>query len=174
MVTAPLLPYPTTEASHSMQYVIAGRSTRSMVLPGLTIFAGRNNGVCAASSDGIMAALGVVGAIPTDADDGFVHTNLVEQARQHWRITGRVVRDLNGANFQGRRINAKVHLAPLTAVVGTMFLRFPFTFTQHLDAGTIDQQVQPCRRRVRRNRHGEMFLSAAHGAEIRNFPIQAR
>lgn len=44
-----------------------------------------------------------------------------------------------------------------------MLLRFPFTFAKHLDADTIDQQVQPCRRRVYCNRYGEMLLSAVHG-----------
>lgn len=70
LLAAPLLPYPTTKASHGMQFFIAGHSTRSMVLPGLTIFACRNNGVCTASSDGIMAGLGVVRAVTTDTGDG--------------------------------------------------------------------------------------------------------
>src|SRR5471030_594532 len=103
--------------------------------------------------------------------DDFVRTNLVEQAWQHRRIAGGIVRHLNGTDFQGRGIYAQMHLAPLPPVVRAMFLRFPFTFAQYLDAGTIDQQVQPCRRRVCCNRHSEMLLSAVHGAEIRHFPI---
>jgi hypothetical protein len=58
-----------------------------------------------------MAGLGVVGA------------NLVEQAWQRRCIAG-VVCDLNGPDSQGPSINSKVCLAPLTAVVRIMFLRF--------------------------------------------------
>src|SRR5471032_2310644 len=107
MVTAPLLPYPTAKTSHGVQYVIAGRSARSMVLPRLTIFACRNNGVGAASRDGIMAALGVVRAVSTDTGDDFVRTNLVEQAWQHRRIAGGIVHHLNGTDFQGRGVYPK-------------------------------------------------------------------
>lgn len=59
----------------------------------------RNNGVCAASRDGIMAALGVVSAVSTDTGYDFVRTNLVEQAWQHRRIADGIVRHLNGADF---------------------------------------------------------------------------
>lgn len=52
----------------------------------------------AASRDGIMAAIGVVRAVSTDTGDDFFRTNLVEQARQHRRIVGGIVRHLNGAD----------------------------------------------------------------------------
>src|SRR5471030_841573 len=105
--------------------------------------------------------------------DDFVRTNLVEQAWQHRRIAGGIVRHLNGTDFQGRGIYAQMHLAPLPTVIRAMLLRFPFTFAQHLDAGTVDQQVQPCRRCVRRNLQGKILLAAANGAEIGNLPIQS-
>ena len=64
--------------------------------------------MCAALGDGVMAGLGVVGTIATDASDGFVGANLSKQARQHRCIAGGVVRDLDGTDFQGTSINAKV------------------------------------------------------------------
>jgi len=77
------------------------------------------------TANGLMMGLGVVGA------------NLVEQASQHLRVAGGVVGHFNSLDFQGRGINSKVHLTPLTAVVGTMFLRFPLPLARHLDAGTV-------------------------------------
>lgn len=96
-----------------------------MVLPGYIVLARRNNGLCAAQSIGLMAGLGVVGAIAVDASDGLVQANLIAQAWQHRRIARGVVHSLNGPDFQGHDINSKVYLAPLTMVVETTFLRFP-------------------------------------------------
>jgi len=90
-----------------MQYVIAGRSTRSMVVPGLTIFACRNNGVCARRTMASWQALGVVCAVSNDTGDDFVRTNLVEQAWQYRRIAGGIVHHLNGTDFQGRGVYPK-------------------------------------------------------------------
>lgn len=67
-----------------------------------------------------------------------------------------------------------MHLAPLTAVLRAVFLRFPFAFTQHLDAGAVDQQVQPGRGWTARNGHLQMLLPPAHGAVIRRQPVQPR
>ena len=62
----------------------------------------------------------------------------------------------------------------ISAVVGTMLLGFPFTLPNHLDAGAIDQQMQACRCRLCRDRHREMFLPPADGAEIGHLPVQSR
>ena len=43
----------------------------------------------------------------------------------------------------------------------------PLAVTEHLDAGTGDQQMQASRRRMRSNRYREMLLSLAHGTEVR-------
>src|SRR5471030_1783144 len=110
-------------------------------------------------------------AVSANTGDDFVRTNLAAQAWQHGRIAGGIVRHLNSADFQGRGVYAQMHLAPLPTVVRAMLLRFPFTFAQHLDAGTVDKPVQPCRRCVGRNLHGKILLAAADGAEIGNLPI---
>lgn len=81
-----------------------------------------------------------------EADDDFVCTNLVEQALEHRRVAGGIIRHLNGADFQVRGVYTQMYLAQLPKAVRAMLLRFPLTFAQHLDAGTVDQQVQPCRR----------------------------
>jgi hypothetical protein len=47
-----------------------------------------------------MAAFRVVSTIATDARDGFIVTDLLEQARQHRRIAGTVV-----GHFDGRISN---------------------------------------------------------------------
>ena len=48
-----------------------------MVFPMFAFFERRNNGLRASSGDGVMAGLGVVGPITTDARDDFMLTNLV-------------------------------------------------------------------------------------------------
>src|SRR5476649_1479726 len=100
-------------------------------------------------------------------------SRLLDQIGTNEVIASDIVRHLNGTDFQGRGIYAQMHLAPLPTVIRAMLLRFPFTFAQHLDAGTVDQQVQPCRRCVRRNLQGKILLAAANGAEIGNLPIQS-
>lgn len=56
-----------------------------------------------------------------------------------------VVGDLNGTDFQRAGIDTQMHLAPLAPVLCTVLLAFPLAFTQELDAGAVDEQVQ-CRR----------------------------
>jgi len=40
------------------------------------------------------------------------------------------------------RINPQVHLTPLATIVSAVLLGFPFTFTEHLDAGAVDKPMQ--------------------------------
>lgn len=58
------------------------------------------------------------------------------------RIALAVVRDFNGTNLQGFRIDAQMHFSPLPAIFRAMLLGFSLTFAQHLDAGAIHQQMQ--------------------------------
>jgi len=100
-----------------------------------------------------VTAFRVVGAVTTHARDSLVIGNLVEQARQHRRVAGRIVGHLDGPDFQRSRIDAKMDLAPLTTVVGAVPLRLPFAFAEHLDASAVDQKVQSCRGRLRPDRY---------------------
>ncbi|GAA0431898.1 hypothetical protein GCM10009094_40590 [Massilia aurea] len=45
------------------------------------------------------------------------------------------------------------------------------TFTQHLDAGAVDQEVQSycCQRRT--DRHRTMLLAPANGTEVGHLPV---
>jgi hypothetical protein len=88
---------------------------------------------------GLTTALRVIGAVATNARDDFVIGDLVERARQRWRVTGGVVCDLDGPNLQRGRVNVQVDLAPLATLVGTMLLGRPLTFAQHLDTGAVDK-----------------------------------
>lgn len=54
-----------------------------------------------------------------------------------------------------------------------MLLRFLFTLAEHLDTSAVDQQMQSCRRRMRPDRHSQMFLAPADGTEIGSLRIQA-
>jgi hypothetical protein len=64
--------------------------------------------------------------------------------------------------------------APLAPVLGTVLFTLPFAFTQELDAGAVDQQIQcRCAGSVRQL-NAQVFLAPAHGAEVWHPPVQAR
>ncbi len=86
-----------------------------------------------------MATLGVVSPIGMEAGDGFVDRNLCPQIRQHRRITHTIAGDFNRADFQRLRVDAQMHLAPLSTVLGAMFFSFPLAFAEELVAGTVGQ-----------------------------------
>ena len=122
----------------------------------------------------LMVALRVIRAVATDARDGLVIVDLVQQARQHRRVPGGVVGHFDGPDFQRGRVNAQMDLAPLTTVVGTMLFGLPFAFAQYLDtAAVVDQQVQCSRSRLRADHHRQKLLAPAHSAEVGNFLVQA-
>jgi hypothetical protein len=54
-----------------------------------------------------------------------------------------------------------------------MLFGLPLAFTQHLDAGAVDQKVQSrcCRQRADRRR--KMLLAPANGTELGHLPVQA-
>lgn len=172
MIASPFLPYFPSEAARGVQDGIASVGARPTVLPWLGVPASWNDCFRASPRDGLMAALRVVSAVATDARDGFVIADLVEQARQHRRVAGAVVGHFDGPDFQCGRVNAQVNLAPLTPIVSAMLLRFPLALAKHLDAGAVDQQMQSRRRRTRLDRHRQMLLAPADGAEVGNLPVQ--
>ena len=53
-----------------------------------------------------------------------------------------------------------------------MFARVPLSFSLSLDAGGIDQQVEGARSATVRDGDVQCLLTAAQGAEIRNFLVQ--
>jgi hypothetical protein len=61
----------------------------------------------------------------------------------------------------------------LAAVVGPMLLGLPLSLAQHLDARTVDKQVQSRCRRLRPDRHRKMLLAPADRAEVGNPPVQS-
>ena len=48
--------------------------------------------------------------------------NLIAQTRQHGCLPSGVAGHLDGPDFERAGVNAQVHLAPLRAVVGAVFL----------------------------------------------------
>lgn len=121
-----------------------------------------------------MACLGVVSTIAADTGNGFIWRYLAEKFRQHGRIARAVVSDLDGTDVQRAGINGQVYFAPLAPVFGTVLFTLPFAFTQELDAGAVDQQIQcRCAGSVRQL-NAQVFLAPAHGAEVWHPPVQAR
>ena len=53
-----------------------------------------------------------------------------------------------------------------------MLLGFSFAFTQHLDSGAVDQQVQAACCRAARNHHLQVFLPSAYRTKVGCGPVQ--
>lgn len=122
MIAAPLFPDLPAEPAHGCQDGIAGFGTRPPVFPWLGVFAGRDNRLRLALHNRFMTAFGVLGTINADASNGSVGGILAEQAPQYRRIASTIVSHFDRRYFQRRRVNPKVHLAPLSPEVGPMFL----------------------------------------------------
>ena len=120
-----------------------------------------------------VTAFGVEGTIAANTGNHLIGGNLVEEARQHRRITGRVVGYFDSPDFQCGRINAKVNLAPLATVVGPMLFGLPLAFTRRLDAGAVDQEGQSRCCRLRADRHRKMLLAPANGTGVGHLPVQS-
>ena len=91
-----------------------------------------------------MTGLGVVGSVAADRQQRFVRVDLPEQTGQHRCVAYRLGRDLDRPDLQRLRVDTDVQLAPLAPVLCAVLLSLPFAFAHHLQAGAIDQQVQPC------------------------------
>ena len=98
---------------------------------------------------------------------------MTQKLRKHGRITHAVVGHLNGPNLQCLGVNAQVHRAPLTPIVSSMLLAFPFAFAQELDAGAVHQQLQRRFARLVAELDLQALLAPAHRAEVWHLPIQA-
>jgi len=98
----------------------------------------RNNCLRPTLRNRFVTAHDVVGTIATDAGHVIINGNLIKQTLQHRRIAGGVVGHFDRPDFQRGRVNAKVDLAPLTTIVGSMLFGLLLTFTQFLDAGAVD------------------------------------
>lgn len=119
-----------------------------------------------------MARLGVIGAIPADAGQGFVRRYLSQQVGQHGGISHAVVGHFDGPYLQGLRIDAQMHLAPLPTVLGTVLFALPFIFAQELDAGAVHQQVQRAGAGSVGQLHPQRLLAPTHGAVVGHPPAQ--
>lgn len=172
MVAAPLLPNGSPKPSARFQDLVAGLSVRSGIRPGLCVPAGGNDGRRLSTGDGFVTGLGVIGAIGADRVHGLPSRDLGEQLWQHGRIADGVVGDLDGSDLQRLRVDAQLDFAPLTPVLSSMLLHFPFPFTQHLHARAVDQQVQPASVGTCRDGHAQGLLAPAQGAAIGYWPIE--
>ncbi len=76
----------------------------------------------------------VVGTIASKTLERFTCWQLRKQIRHYRSITDVIACYADSPNLQGIRINTYVQLAPLTAVLSTVFFTLPLTFTQELDS----------------------------------------
>lgn len=142
VVTAPSSPNGSTEAFRRAKCLVPRDCPRCVGLPRLGVFAGRYDGRSTAGGDGVVALAGVEGAVGGDAGDLLIGRDLVEQFRQHGRVTDIAGGELGCEDFQCLLINSDVDLAP-DAPFGTAVLaRVPLPFALYLDPCAVHQQVQ--------------------------------
>ncbi|KOF18471.1 hypothetical protein AC244_13975 [Ensifer adhaerens] len=115
----------------------------------------------------------VVSSIATDSADLLVFRDLGEKLRQHRRIAGSVVADLDGPDVKRISVNTKMQLAPLPAIGGAMLAALPFSFAHHFDAGAVDEEMECAAAGAVRDFHVEHLLAPTQGRVIGNGPIQA-
>ena len=128
--------------------------------------------------DDLLASLGVICPVSADAGHGFIRRYLSKQVGQHGRVAHAVVSHFNGPYFQGLRINAQMHLAPLsstfTAVLGTLLFAHPFTLAQEFDTSAVHQQVQSRGARSVGQLDLARLLTTAQRAVVRHRSLQSR
>ena len=112
VVTTPVSPDGAAEVFRSSQGLVSGHRTRGDGLPRLGVFAGWDDGMGAAVSDGIVAFASIIGAVCGDAADRLVRRDLVQKIWQHRRITDVAPGDLHGPNLQRLFVDPKMYLAP--------------------------------------------------------------
>ena len=106
--------------------------------PWFGVLAGRNDCGRTSSGNGVMALAGVEGAVGGDAGDLLLERDLVEQFRQHRRVTDVAGGELGGADFQCFLIDPDVDLAPDAPFGTAMLAGVPLAFPFDLDPGAVD------------------------------------
>ena len=79
---------------------------------------------------------------------------------------------MDSPDFQRIRVDPDMHFAPLARLGWPVLACVPLPFAFSLDAGTVDQQVQRPLGAAIRDRHRQVLLAAAQGAEIGHRPVQ--
>lgn len=173
-VATPALLDAASQTMRHPQGFVTGVRPCGVLFPGLAVLAHGNDHHCVARCDAGMARLRVIGPVAADRGDGLGLGNLRQQVRQHGRIADAIAGDAYRPDFQGFRVNAQMHLAPLQTVLRSMFPGLPFAFADHLDAGAVDQQMQSILARAIGDLDGQHFLPTAQRAVVRNRPVQSR
>ncbi len=150
-----------------------GPATRRVFPPRLAVLSCRDDGVHMSGRDTVMTRLRIMGPVTADRGYALGFLNLRQQVAQHGCIAYIVAGHAHRAGFQGLCVDTpKMHLAPLSPVLGLMLLGLPFPLSYHIDAGAVDQQVQPGLSRTARVLNGQGFLSAAQRAVVRHRPVE--
>lgn len=123
--------------------------------------------------DGIMASAGVIGTVGGDGGDLLPRRNLGKQVRQHRRVADIAGGDLDRPDLQCFLVDPEVDLAPNPASRATVLARVPLSFTFHLDAGAVDEQVKPAVGAPIRDGDVQGLLATRQGAEVRHGPAKA-
>jgi hypothetical protein len=90
----------------------------------------------------IVAFARIVCTVRCNTPDLFVWWDLVEQIREHRRITNAAAGCLDCTYFQCFLIDTDMYLAPEAAFRPAMLTRIPLTFTLRFDACAVYQKVQ--------------------------------
>ena len=118
MVAAPAPPDRSTKAAGGAGNVVTGLCAGRVFHPWPRSLAHGYDGTSVAGCNGSVAASRVTCAVSADLADGLVGEDLVQHFGQHGRIADLASGDLDSPDFQGIRVNPKMHLAPLVQLRG--------------------------------------------------------
>lgn len=174
VITAPEPPDGAAKAPGGMDGAVSGRRDRGVFQPWPRVLARRYNGAGGACRDSGEAAPCVIVTVSTDLADRPVIENLVQQFRQHERVTDPAYSHSDGPDVQRIPIDPRMNLAPLARLVCPMFLSEPVPFALAFDPGAVDQEVQGAGAMAIGDGDVQTLLKAAERAEVRQVPVGLR
>lgn len=121
-----------------------------------------------------MAPARVIGAIGGDGANLLAYRDLAQQVWQHGAVAVAAGGEFHGADVRSGRIHGQMDLAPLPPALRAMLAGLPFAVAEKLDAGAVHEQVQRPVSTAIGDLHGQGFLPAAQGGEVRYGPVQPR
>lgn len=141
VVAASLLPFAPAGLGNGVDGSVAPCRAGRGFRPRTCTFARWNRGPRTALGNRRMTLLAVVRAVPADDVHGYVGRQLVEQVGQHVSVAHILVGHQRRAYLACFRVHRKMDLAPGATLGPAVLAHLPLTFTEHFQAGAVEQHV---------------------------------
>ena len=142
VISTALLPVPPAAFADNIDLAVAPSRAGRSLRPGHRTITWRDRWCCPARRNRRVALPGVIRAIAADGINRRTSRDLIEQLGHHLTIACVLVRHQHGTNLAGVRVHRQMHLAPGTTLRITVLAYLPFALAKHLQADTVDYQMQ--------------------------------